>query len=156
MARDWMDTEDGEIETPLGVMRYAITQGDHVFLSAGGSTDKLQPLVINRVPYYVNSHLYLQPDGTWARKDWHDPYMSRPGSLTPASQAAKDKAYEYIRQAWEDFIAGNRNLLVEAERRHLNNEIGRAEEKIEEAQVEMNKLEEHRADLLRREAELAG
>lgn len=156
MARAWMDTEDGEIETPLGVMRYAITQGNHVFLSAGGSSDKLQPLVINRVPYYVNSHLYLQPDGTWARKDWHDPYLSRIGSLEQASQAAKDKAYAHIQQAWGDFIAENPGLLIEAERRHLNNEIGRAEEEMEKAQAEMEKLADHRNDLLRREADLGG
>lgn len=155
MAREWMDSVQGEFETQLGVMKYVITQGDHVFLSGGGSTDGLPPLMVNRVPYYVNSHLYLQRDGTWARKDWHDPYMTRKdSSLKEPSQAARDTAHASIKVAWEDFIAGNQDLLVEGERRNLNNEVGKAEEEIEKAQGAIEKLEADREGLLRREAAL--
>jgi len=150
-----MDSVDGVIETPFGPMKYAITQGNHVFLSAGGSSDRLEPLVINRVPYYVNSHLYLQVDGTWARKDWHDPYMSRTDrTLQEPSRAARDKAYEGIKEAWQGFIGENQQLLVEAERRFLNNEIGKAEEEIEKARDALDKLEGQREALLRAEAAL--
>lgn len=153
MAREWTDAVEGEVETPFGLMKYAITQGDHVFLSAGGSTDGLPRLVVNRVPYYVNSHLYLQPDGTWARKDWHDPYMSRQDLVEP-SRAARDKAYEGIREAWEEFIAGNAPLLADAEARYLNNEIGKVEEEIEKAQAALGRLEADRQALLLREVAL--
>ena len=153
MARKWMDSETGELETPLGTMYYAITQGNHVFLAAGGS-EKLPPLVVNRVPYSVSLHLHLQPDGAWASRESYDLHMSRKDTFGDASRAAKDKAYEGIRPAWEEFIAGNQALLVDAEGRFLNNEIGKAEEEIEKARDALEKLEAQREGLLRAEAAL--
>lgn len=153
MARAWADSVEGDLETPFGVMRYTITEWEHVYLSAGGS-DRLPPLVVNRVPYHVSLHLFLQPDKTWVQKDWHDLHMSRKDSMGDASRAARDKAYEGIREAWEEFIAGNAALLPEAERRHLNNEIRGKEEEVEKAQAALRSLETDLSDLLRREEDL--
>lgn len=157
MAREWMDSINGAIETPFGPMYFALTQGDHVYISAGGSSpNEPPPIVVNGVPYYTSAHLYLQPDGSWdIRSGSNDPYMSRRGSVgRNASSAAEKKALAGIRKAWEQFIAGDDGALVEAEWRHVNNEIRDAEEEISKAAKALGDLEHKRTALLRHEEEV--
>lgn len=154
MAREFMDFVKGEIETPFGLMRYAITEGEHVSISAGGSGDP-PPITVNRVPYYTHVHLFLRPEGGWAKRTYSDMSMTRAGSPgDSASRAAAEKAYDGVRAAWEGFISSNQGLLVEAERGHLNNQIQRVEEKAEEARAELAALEAEYNALLGREAAL--
>lgn len=158
MARDWLDTIKGTIETPFGPMYFALTKGDHVYISAGGSgTDDPPAIVVNGVAYYTNVHLYLQPDGSWnTRPGSNDPYMSRKGSVgRSASTAAEKKALEGIRKTWEQFIAGDDGALIEAERRHVNNEIQSLEEDIEKAARALAVLEARRQALLKHEDEVS-
>jgi hypothetical protein len=148
-----MDYVKGEFETPFGAMHYAITQGDHVSITAGGSSDKLGPITVNGVPYYAHIHLHLQPDGsTWEMKNWADVHMSRRGG-GDSTQAARRKAYEGVRAAWAEYIIEQPALLVEAERAHLNNKIGDAEEEIEKASAALAEAEARREELIARERE---
>jgi len=148
MARGWMDFVEGRLETPFGPMHFAITQGDHVSISAGGSTDKLPRILVNRVPYYTHLHLFLQPDGSWIRKDeYREPYMSRTAG-DDATRSAREKAYVGIKQAWEAFIAGDEISLLEAERSHLNNDIIRVEEQLKKAEKVVEDLDTKRDRLL--------
>ena len=146
-----MNFIEGKLETPFGIMDFAITQGDHVSISAGGSSNEAPRIVVNRIPYYTHLHLYLRPDGSWVRKDeYREPYMSR-GMGDDASRAAREKAYAGIRQAWETFIAGDEVALLEAERRHLNNDIMQVEKDIEKAEKVVADLDSKRGALLARE-----
>lgn len=156
MAREFMNFVEGRIETPFGPMHFAITQYDHVSISAGGGSSKLPGIWIRKIQYYTHLHLYRQADGSWIRKDeYREPYMSREGTAgDTASRAAKDKAYEGIRQAWEAFIAGGDVMLLEAERGHVNNEIRSLEEKIEKVRLEWEQLEDKRKELLTHEGSI--
>jgi len=147
MARGWMDYVEGRLETPFGPMHFAITQGDHVSISAGGGTsDKTPRIVVNRVPYYAHFHFFLQPDGSWAQRNYSDVHMS-----PEPSRVAREKAYKGIKAAWETFIAGDEISLLEAERGHLNNEIRSVEDDIEKAQKVVDDLAAKRNDLLSQE-----
>jgi pyrroloquinoline quinone (PQQ) biosynthesis protein C len=150
MPREWMNFVEGELETPFGPMGFAITQGDHVHIS----TDQSENVVVNRVPYSISLHLHRQPDGTWTRKDSRDPYMSKAGTMHEYTFSAQEKAYQGIRQAWEEFIARHQDALLEAERGHLNNEIMRADEEVEKAQKTLAEEERKRSELLAREKAL--
>src|SRR5215467_13055771 len=103
MPREHMDPVRGEIQTPFGMMSYALTQDDHVYLSAGGGgQDDLPPLTVNRVEYYTTLHLHRASETSWTEKDFHNLYMKRPGILgADASFAAREKALKGIRAAWE-------------------------------------------------------
>lgn len=154
MAREFMDYIKGKLETPFGIMDFALTQGDHVSISAGGSSNEAPSIVVNRVPYYTHLHLFLQSDGSWIRReDSSDPYMSR-SIGNDASRAAKEKAYAGIRQAWEAFIAGDEVSLLEAERGHLNNEIRSVDEDIQKAERVVQDLDSKRDSFLAREREV--
>ena len=155
MARDWMDYVKAEFETPFGAMHYAITQGDHVSITAGGSSDKLGPITVNGVAYYTHIHLHLQPDGTtWEIKNSSEVHMSRHGTGGDSTQAARRKAYEGVRAAWAEYIIEQPGLLVEAERAHLNNKIGDAEEEIEKASAALAEAEAKRGELIALEREV--
>lgn len=157
MARQWLDSINGRIETPFGPMFFALTQGDHVYISAGGGGQNEPPsIIVNGVAYYTSVHLHLQPDGSWdIRPGSNDPYMSRKGSVgRNASTAAEKKALLGIRKTWEHFIAGDEGALVEAERRHVNNDIRSIEEDLEKASKVVSDLEAKRAALLRHEEEV--
>jgi len=150
MPREYIGFLEGKLETPFGPMDFAITRGDHVSISAGSSSDKSPRIVVNRVPYSTHLHLSLQPDGSWIQKDNVDLYMSR-GMGNDASRSAREKAYLGIKQAWEQFIAGDEGALLEAERGHLNNEIRSKEKDIEKAKAALNDLEVQMEELLSRE-----
>jgi hypothetical protein len=149
-----MDYVKGEFGTPFGAMHYAITQGDHVSITAGGSSDELGPITVNGVPYYTHIHLHLQPDGsTWEIKNSSEVHMSRHGTGGDSTQAARRKAYEGVRAAWAEYIMEQPALLVEAERAHLNNKIGDAEEEIEKSRAALEAAEANREELIARERE---
>ncbi len=156
MPREWMDYPRGHFDTPFGRMEFVLVRGNAVSITAGGSTDKLEPIVVRNVPYYTSLGLQRQPDGTWIkREDSNDPYMSRRDKFGDSGTAfAKKKAYEGIRAAWEEFIAGDDLSLIEADRAYLNNEIRHADEDVEKATRALEKEEVKRQALLKAEEEV--
>jgi len=155
MAREYTDYVTGTFETPFGPMDYALTQGDHASISAGGSSNKSGPITVNRVEYYSHFHLHPVGDGSWAPgKDRSSVYMTKKGMGAEASDAAKRKAVEGVAAAWAHFIAEEPSLLLEAEASHLNREIMEVEKQLEEKAREAAELEEKRNELLAREHQL--
>ena len=147
MARSWIEHPKGIFETPFGAMDFAITQGNHVSISAGSNYDKSPKIVVNRKPYYVHLHLFLQPDGSWAREDeFREPNMS-----PDPSRVTQEKAYLGIKGAWESFIQGDEIGLLEGERSHLNNRIMSVDEEIAKAEAALKELDSKRDALLARE-----
>ena len=159
MAREWQDYIGGTLETPFGPMDFALTEGSHVSIHAGGSSNKSPEIIVNGVPYYTHLHLHLMGDGAWGERpaDVGRIYMSR-GMGKDASDAAKRKATAGITEAWVDFISmgSNPSLLNEAEARHINNKIMDVEKEAEEARQKYEALAAQYEELLAMERQLGG
>jgi hypothetical protein len=156
MPREWMDHLKGYFDTPFGRMEFVLVRGDAVSITAGGSSDKLDPIVVRNIPYYTSLGLQRQPDGTWIKRpDSNDPYMSRKDRFGDSGTPfAKGKAYEGIRMAWEAFIAGDDMALIEADRAYLNNEIIGVEKDVEKARLALENEEAKRQALLKAEEDV--
>ena len=134
MAREYTGYVNGVFETPFGPMHYAMTEGGHVSISAGGSgSGEPGPITVNRVEYYAHFHLFPGDDGTWSpRENRSNVYMTKKGMGADASDAAKRKAVDGVAAAWAEYIDENPALVLEAEAAYLNREIMNVEEKLEE------------------------
>jgi hypothetical protein len=156
MPREWMDHLKGNFETPFGRMEFVLVRGNAVSITAGSQSDKLDPIIIRNIPYYTSMGLQRQPDGTWIKRpDSSDPYMSRRDTFWDNATAfVKNKAYEGIRAAWEEFIKGDDMALIEADRAYLNNEIISVDKDVENARIALENEEAKRQALLKAEAEV--
>lgn len=154
---DYTHMVRGVFETPFGPMDFALTEADHVSISAGSGGDKSPKIVVNNIAYSTNVHLFAKEDGSWQ----HAPdggllYMSRGGFglQRDTSDAARRKASEGIIAAWEDFIFGKDYLRMEAEVVNLNNEIVETEKKLEEAKKVVSTIEDQKQALLQAEQDV--
>lgn len=147
MPREHAEPVNGQFDTPFGPMDFALTSGSHVHISAGSSYDQSPKIIVNNIPYHVSLHLALNDDG------WHpqlEIYMTREVG-NDASTPARRKAKAGIMEAWAAFA--DEQLLIEGELRHLNNEIGKAEEDIGELKHKIDKRNQDIQGLLGREQE---
>lgn len=155
MPREYQENVKGVFETPFGPIDFTLTQSDHVFMSAGSAYDQSPAMEINRVPYHVNLHLFLQPDGSWATKSYTDIHMTREGTFGDSgSSAARKKFSEGVAAAWTEFVPTLEVSLVEAELVHLNNQLLQVEEDLSKEMEKVAAIEAKRAELLGREREM--
>ena len=102
-----MEYVKGDFDTKFGMMQFALTEANHVHVSAGSGSDPLPGLEVNGVLYYVSAHVYRKPDGMWAIKedDYREPYMSRKEGMGDATPSARKKAGAAIGEAFTAFIS---------------------------------------------------
>lgn len=133
----------GIIETPIGLVRFAMTEASHVFLHTESRTD--EAVTIRKIRYHVNFHLHLI-DGAWGVKDWHEPYLSRRDTYSQdASQPARKTARDVLTKAWTEYLAAHSDLSLAAEK-------DKAQEAIDRANGELAELREQ---VKAKEAELS-
>ena len=91
MAREWIDSPKGDLDTPFGPMEFTLTSANTVHVSAGSSGDRYDGLEVNGVLYYVSAHLSREPDGSWTLGDnYRNPYMSRRDNMKVQAPSAFD------------------------------------------------------------------
>ena len=157
MAREWIDYAKGELDTKFGMMEFALTEANHVHLSAGSGSDRYPGLDINRVLYTVSAHLFWHPDGIWRVKEpYREPYMSRKGSFGDPSPSARKKAGEALSDAWTAFISNPAGHVerLNSELAHVNNAIGSIDEDYEKAMAVVRDVEGKRKSLLDHEEDV--
>lgn len=165
--RQWADHVEGVFETPFGVLKFAVTNADHVYID-GRPTPKdgsvrsgiyaKEPVTINRVLYHLSAHLHRKPDGTWDAKDSREIYLSRPGSSKAFdySLAAVQKARTVLSATWTKYASEHPDLFCPAQLGHLNNDIMRLDTEIAEKEKELADLKVKRDALLEKESALNG
>jgi len=155
MPRRHADHIKGQFETPFGPMDFALTSNVHVHVTAGAMNDPSPMISVNGILYYTSISL-VDRDGVWGpqyKGMGYQIHMSREGSGETGSHAAEKKAITGIVGAWTDFIGENEHLLVEAEIRHLNNQIGQIEDDVAVLKEQIRKKDEEAENLLWHERE---
>jgi hypothetical protein len=111
----------GTLDTPIGTVRFVMTEASHVFLHTESRTD--EAIVIRKIRYHIGFHLHLI-DGAWTTNDWHEPSLSRKDTFpSDASQPARKTAREVLTKAWTEYLAANPGLSNVAERAHAQEKI---------------------------------
>ena len=131
-----MEKPEGTLVTKIGTLRYAVTDGSHVFIgtSSGGYQEQGDRTVSLRgVDYYLTLHLFLQQDGSWDLKFGDRIYLNRVDWKEP-SQAAKRDVTAIIKAAWNEFITGKDEIVAEAAK-------AAARDRIEEFRQELADLQ---------------
>jgi hypothetical protein len=133
-------SEQHEIKSKFGALVAVLTDASHAHVSTAGVG-----IIVNKVEYHVNCHLYRWTTGEWhigqegkntygQRQSLH---MTRKSWTTVAtmypSKAAYDKAAPEIRQAFVDFVHANPVVTTLAQREHLQDVLESAESKYAEA-----------------------
>jgi hypothetical protein len=135
-----IEAPQGTLATPLGCVRYAMTEAGHVFLHTESRHD--EAITIRGIRYHASFHCHLI-NGQWGAKDWHEPYLSRKDNMKEPSQAARRTAGEVLAKAWADYLADHPSLSRKAELAKTRNEV-------EHLEGELTDLEE-KADAKRKE-----
>lgn len=148
MPRQHANHLQGQFETPFGPMDFTLTASTHVHISAGAAHDPSPMISVNGILYYTSIHL-IDRAGYWAAQ--YTIHMSRRESGEDSSPAAAKKATEGIIAAWTAFIGENEYLRIEAEIRHLNNEIGKVEDDIDALKEKIRTKDEEMEGLVWRE-----
>lgn len=126
----------------------AFTDGKHVHVSTPRDT----VLELRGVEYRIGDHIHQWANGTWnqgseTQSDWDRRqalHITRAGLANwskPVSESARKAIGEMILEAIREFVNGNSEVLVEAEKGNLLNEVERAERNYAEA---MSKADEAR------------
>ena len=122
----------GTIETKLGKVEWSWTQADHVYIG----TPSGEYLELRGVKYHATSHLYLQADGTWQRKEpiYRDPYVSRSihdsKHNTPPSNSARQALADVLLDAWVLYAVSHPEQGIVAQRCKLGQEVAKLVEEI--------------------------
>lgn len=156
MPREHMDFIRGQFKTPFGPMDYTLTQANHVSISAGSSYDKSPHIIVNGILYHTWVHLFRMTDGSWSKRPdaYSEPGMTRVHTISvEASSAARKKAYEGIKKAWEAAVPDLMLELVQADLVHFNNEIMSADDKIQEIEMKLREAQARKAALVNSEIE---
>jgi len=130
-----MSKTEGTLETKIGTLRYAVTDGSHVFIgtSSGGHHEQGDRIVrLRGVEYYFSLHLFLQEDGSWDLQKGDRIYLSRV-NFTEPSEPAKRDVTAIARAAWNEYIKGKDEIITEAAK-------GAARERIEKFREELAEL----------------
>jgi len=122
-----IEAPQGTLATPLGCVRYAMTEAGHVFLHTESRHD--EAITIRGIRYHVSFHCHLI-DGQWGAKDWHEPYLSRKDTMKEASQAARKTAGEALARAWASYLADHPRLSRKAELAKTRNEVEHLESEL--------------------------
>jgi len=148
-TRERQDSPEREIDTPFGLMVAVVTAHDHIYLKPPGVTQ----LRVNRVTLHATMHLRDYGDGGGFAPDqgpdksggpWNSVYATRDG-LAEVSMAAKEKLWTTLPRVVNEWLEGQGELMKDARRVQLNNEIMRKEGEVEEAE---EKLADCREELL--------
>lgn len=135
----------GELETPIGPVRFIVTQGDHVYLEQS----RRDVIVVNGVAYNLSLHLYRLEDGSWGTGPRRETfYMSRQDSSQEPSRAAYKKAFTVLVEVWSVFARQNPEIFRQAEIHHLVEGIEHLDEKIRKAMQEAESMGHERLRLL--------
>lgn len=120
--------------TAFGKLQIRPTEATHVFVCTAGP----DYLIVNKVQYSVNCHLYKWSDGEWrigmedkstyeqrqslymTRISWQNAKNVHPSAKTWEKAAAE------ITTAVQAFVLSNRDVVVAAEREHLKEKMDSA------------------------------
>ncbi len=109
-------------------------------------------MTVNRVDYTFSIHLFYAhagaPEQKWGTFDYHNMHMHRKDNYRYASDAAHRKLEKTIISEWAAFISVHPELLIQAEKVRINNEIVSTKE-VEEKQIAI--LQECRDRIMRLE-----
>ena len=130
-----MSEPTGTLATPIGVVRYIMTQADHVFLHTESATD--EAVTIRQIRYHLSFHCYLV-NGQWTAKERQEPYLSRKDRYSEASRAARDTALETLSKAWTSYLSEHPSLTRKAA-------LARATSNVEKLTSELDDLKEKTA-----------
>jgi len=141
-----MEKIEGTLKTKIGNVRYAITDGSHVFLGTSSGYEQGDPFVeLRGVEYTFSLPLFLQEDGKWACKSDARIHMTRRDFREPSFPARRDVT-EIVTAAWNEFIRQHPALPVEAEIEFLRQKCAsivkdrrELEEQVEEKTAELLK-----------------
>lgn len=118
--------KDLPLETPLGLIKLNVTDGNHIYAECGYMT-------VLRVEYWVTLHISRQTDGQFNTKDRYSLYTSRkqykPGD-DKASTAAQKKLLSVLIPCINEWAIAHPEVLAAAEASYINNELQRLEEKL--------------------------
>lgn len=138
-----MSKTEGTLETKIGTLRYAVTDGTHVFIgtSSGGYREEGDRTVwLRGVEYYFSLHLFLQEDGSWDLQKGDRIYLNRV-DFKDASQPAKRDVTAIVKAAWAEFIEGKDEIVTEAARNAARDRIERFREELAELQAKVEAKE---------------
>lgn len=131
-----MSAPTGTLNTQIGPVRYTMTKGDHVHLH----TNEVG-LTVRGIQYSVGFHCYLI-DGVWKARDYRETYASRRDkSFADASPAACKTIGDTLAAAWAECIAEHPDFINAATRDHLEEEINRLVDKVDDVRGTLKSLE---------------
>lgn len=133
---------DIELDTPLGVVVLAVTDGDHIFVDA-------KHVTVNRVEYNASLHVFRQADGTFASNKHSDLYMSRVDNFKDASRAARIKTRVVLEGAVDAWARANADVFKAAADADTNNKVLRIDAELEELHAKINALVAQKLELLK-------
>lgn len=132
-----------QIETPIGALRIAPTQADHIY----AESPRDSPFVIRGVEIRASLHFHKRSDGSWQlgtsdRDAYQAIYASRRDNFGSASDAARKKLIEVLTPAVQAWVSAHPHAIDEAEIEHTEtqlesaaNAVKQATEKLQEAQT---------------------
>ena len=125
----------GTLDTPIGTVRYHMTDADHVYLHTEAPDETV---TMRGIRYHLNYHCHLI-DGAWTAKDWHEPYLNRKGEWKETSQAARKTVRDVLSKAWTDHLAQNPGLTRLAARAHAAEHVEKLTEELAELEEKVNR-----------------
>lgn len=150
-AREWMETPRVMLDSPLGMLDLAVTQRDHISVSVNHviilfgmelSSASFHVYVLPGVEGFVLKVDGKKVEATTDYEISQQVYASK-RSFDQVSVAAKKRIAKTLVPLVNAWAKANPDVLLQAERAHLNNEIHRDQEKLIEALAEVAKLEDH-------------
>lgn len=160
-TREHQDSPERQLDTPFGRMTAVVTSYDRIYLKP--AVDDGVSLRVNRVDMHATIHLRNYGDGKGFSPDqgedrtthgiWNSVFASRPDQ-TDVSFAAKEKLWTTLPGVVNEWLESQGELLKDARRAELSNEILRKEEALAEAEEKARDLNEELRQLFEHEAKL--
>jgi hypothetical protein len=111
----------GIVPTPLGAIRFTMTEAAHVFLHTESRDGEV--IIIRGIPYHCSYHCRLI-DREWTAEDYNNPYLSRKDVFNKeASQAARAVARRDLATAWSEYLAAHSDLSRQAEQASMAEQV---------------------------------
>lgn len=157
MTRTWQDNPKVTLQTQYGPVEAVWTDAGHVSVHTDAHhNDDLPAITYRGQDYFVHFHLYAKDN--WGEGPEIYSSVTKRGmsfSHNDAAPTYRAAIREAVIEAVREYTCTNPEILVAAERAHVNNELLDAEKEEEKAAIALKTAKAKVRELRKREAKLA-